>query len=488
MKASNDLFALIQSLTKSEKRYFKLRTNSKSAEKNYLKLFDFLDKQSVYNEEKILRKFKQEKFVKSLHVTKKYLYDLILSTLRDFHEKQDIEGALSGLLFNARLLEKKGLYEQSRRVLDSVCKKSRQYDVKLVLMEALQLKIKLSIMLTLKKRQEEVENLYVELDEVVEAFLTEQKIRAAKDIVFLHLRKRGRLQKGENENYLDQWIDPIKRMDEPDNFWGKLYYHSILGHHNKLLKEHKNCFKHYHRIMEVWEAHPHMTTPYMTKYLVSYSNFLASTFNLGDYPLLKQSLEKLDQLKTLSLDDSSEKYWMECLYWILYALNAPDFDKGYEVVQSIEEQGDQYKSKLIKGTELILYSNIRYLFFHSQQYDKALQWNYKIISDPKAEISEHIRRASHIFQLPIHYSLGNFELLDNLVVSVRRYLNRNKEMSEVEDRILSLFGQLSSQVHTKMERKQLLDDYLSMEGIDAPPSVLLSLREWSKSLADIANS
>jgi len=190
MRSSDDLYLLIQSLSRSEKRYFKLRSSAQSGETNYLKLFDALDKQSEYDDAKILKKFKGEKFVKSLHVTKKYLYDLILRTLRDFHEKHDIEGELAGLLFNTRILERKGLYAQCVKVLNVVHKKARKYDLKAVLIEVLQMKIKLSIMMTLKKRQAEVEGLYGELDLVVGAFGVEQLCRKVQDMVFCIVLKK----------------------------------------------------------------------------------------------------------------------------------------------------------------------------------------------------------------------------------------------------------------------------------------------------------
>lgn len=53
MKPSVELFNLIKSLTKSEKRYFKLTSTLQSGEKNYLRLFEAIENQKVYDEEEI---------------------------------------------------------------------------------------------------------------------------------------------------------------------------------------------------------------------------------------------------------------------------------------------------------------------------------------------------------------------------------------------------------------------------------------------------
>ena len=51
MKPSTELFSLIKSLSKSEKRFFKLNSALQAGDKNYLKIFDFIEKQNKYDEE-----------------------------------------------------------------------------------------------------------------------------------------------------------------------------------------------------------------------------------------------------------------------------------------------------------------------------------------------------------------------------------------------------------------------------------------------------
>jgi hypothetical protein len=53
MKPSTELHDLIKSLTKSEKRFFKLHSSLQSGDKNYLRIFDAIDKQKVYDEDAI---------------------------------------------------------------------------------------------------------------------------------------------------------------------------------------------------------------------------------------------------------------------------------------------------------------------------------------------------------------------------------------------------------------------------------------------------
>jgi hypothetical protein len=84
MKPSTELHDLIKSLTKSEKRFFKLHSALQSGDKNYLRIFDAIDKQKVYDEEALKKQFAKETFIKHLPSEKNHLYKLILKALRAY--------------------------------------------------------------------------------------------------------------------------------------------------------------------------------------------------------------------------------------------------------------------------------------------------------------------------------------------------------------------------------------------------------------------
>ena len=67
MTKKGNLFFLIQSLSKSEKRYFKIFCFGQKVDKNYLKLFDAIDAQEVYDEAAIRRQFAKATFIQQLH-------------------------------------------------------------------------------------------------------------------------------------------------------------------------------------------------------------------------------------------------------------------------------------------------------------------------------------------------------------------------------------------------------------------------------------
>lgn len=116
---SDALFQLIKSLSKAEKRFFKVYvTRQKSGEDAlFIKLFDIIDKQTTYNEKNILKKEKNIK-PQQLSNLKANLYKQLLKCLRANNSIDDIDMNIRELLDNAKILYNKCLYEQCMRMLD----------------------------------------------------------------------------------------------------------------------------------------------------------------------------------------------------------------------------------------------------------------------------------------------------------------------------------------------------------------------------------
>ncbi len=130
-KVKEALFDLIHSMSKSEKRYFKLMSSRHTIgeENNYVRLFDFLDKQNTYSEEEIQMHFKGEAFLNRFSITKKRLYDHVLTALDSFHLSNSIEAQLYKILHSSDILYEKSLYDQSRRLLISAKKLAQKNEL-----------------------------------------------------------------------------------------------------------------------------------------------------------------------------------------------------------------------------------------------------------------------------------------------------------------------------------------------------------------------
>ena len=107
---TDSLIRLIRSLTKAEKRSFKLYANRNSSgdeELKFLQLFDFIDKNEHYSEEQALLKIKGIK-KSQLSNIKAHLYKQLLTSLRLQHVQHMPVIEIRESVDHAQILYQKG--------------------------------------------------------------------------------------------------------------------------------------------------------------------------------------------------------------------------------------------------------------------------------------------------------------------------------------------------------------------------------------------
>lgn len=122
MQNQDDLFLLIKALTKSEKKFFTQYVNiyEKNSSPTYLKLFEFLNEQEEYDEQKIFRKFRDPQFRKTFPVTKHYLKSMILKTLRHTDLTVRDERDLTVAIIDIKRLMAKGLFAMAKKMIEKL--------------------------------------------------------------------------------------------------------------------------------------------------------------------------------------------------------------------------------------------------------------------------------------------------------------------------------------------------------------------------------
>ena len=128
MKQSNYLKELILSLTKPEKRYFKVFASTHKSKNLSILLFDEINKNKVYDESLLREKFRKEFKLKQFHVAKNYLYHLILKALSSFYQEHSVERKLNTAIDEIEILFHKGLYIQSYKTLLNAKKSAIQFE------------------------------------------------------------------------------------------------------------------------------------------------------------------------------------------------------------------------------------------------------------------------------------------------------------------------------------------------------------------------
>ncbi|HMY24339.1 MAG TPA: hypothetical protein PK628_05455 [Chitinophagales bacterium] len=128
MPKNDYVYELIQSLNKSEKRYFKLYFATATKTPKHVLLFSILEKESQYDEKKIRQKLTDEYLKKNFAETKYYLYQQILKVLKDYRTENSVDTILIEKTQNIEILLQKALFEQAINELEKAKKMAFEHE------------------------------------------------------------------------------------------------------------------------------------------------------------------------------------------------------------------------------------------------------------------------------------------------------------------------------------------------------------------------
>lgn len=207
MEKEEDIASLIKSLSKSEKRYFKLfvSKNSIGESSNYLKLFDLIDKAGTADK-KIIQKlcgdniFMQKKYP----VYKHLLYKQILKSLNFYNMGRSVNDKILELLKQAEILFDKNLYPQAEKALNKAEELCKKYEKYTYYMEVIRWKKKIVSTSSIYSKIDKafLSHLYEEEKRINELINNENEYWHLNELVYVHYKTYGvSRQKDDTEKY-----------------------------------------------------------------------------------------------------------------------------------------------------------------------------------------------------------------------------------------------------------------------------------------------
>ncbi|MBC8265929.1 MAG: hypothetical protein H8E84_03095 [Flavobacteriales bacterium] len=196
---SDNLHQLILSLTKSEKRYFKIdNSNSKQ-----ILLFDAIDKLKEYDSTTLVKKIKDKSITNQLALNKNRLYASILKSLRAFHSNNTVDSQLINMYLNAELLFNKTLYKQSKKILTQAKKIADKHEKHNILILIAKLEKKLFEKNNYSGVDNEIIKSLIDTDKALGlSILNHVEFWGLKSLLFSHMYKQGQARtKAEQEEF-----------------------------------------------------------------------------------------------------------------------------------------------------------------------------------------------------------------------------------------------------------------------------------------------
>jgi tetratricopeptide (TPR) repeat protein len=466
MKPSEELFVLIKSLTKSEKRFFKLSSSIQTGEKNYLKLFEYIEKQDVYDEVALKEFFKDEIFIKHLPSEKNHLYKLILKALRGFHSDQNPSSRLKEELRNIEILYDKALYKECTKFIKRGKSLAHKNEKFYYLIEFLSWEKRLS------EEAYESGNFKVDLDQIVkeeEDALARLENLAAYHILYSKInavfRSEGYTKNKEQRAVVDEIANEhlIKDKHTALSYRAASICYYIKGLCAAAQRNFEDSFEHFNKTKKILNDHPLLKIDLSKRYLLTNFHLFRCYLVAGEYDRAEDVLDYMASLpsyKGFKSENIVNRVDSITFNQRLMLDNIKgDFIKAIDFYEeTLSEKGEAFISLFSVEQRMLMDFYLAYSYFGVENYKKALFHLNNILNSEYQQLRQDLFKFARLFNLVLHIELGNFDLLDYVVKSTKRYLKKESNDAQV---IYTTFDFLSAIIRSGSIDKNisLMEDF-----------------------------
>ena len=451
----SDLYNLIHSLSKNEKRYFKIEaTKIKKNKCNYLIVYDVLGRQAQYNENVLQRVLQEEapQTLKRLSAVKSYLYCFILKTLCQYHEEKSSEIHFSNLMQRVEILFMKGLYRQTSKVLKQAKKMAHKNQLYAQLLLVFHWEYKL-VFLEEKfyKSHSQINNIHQQqefaLDQLNQRLAYDKISTETYSYIYTEGPPRTRLEK---ENF--QNITEIKKsLLPPKSRYTQDIFHFVQSTNFYFLGKMNQALIHAKARVLIYEQHPQLIIDDTLSYLKIIYNYIETilSFEQPDFDEVLYYIDKvnaLDKQKKILLDGRVNKIRFFLIYShsIRVFMEQGNFEKATQLGLQLKKVLPKYVQLDKNENEFFVYLNFSFCFFVERDFDLAVFWIQKVLNDTSNTVRYDLLSYARILNLMIQYELENYLLLPSLIEAARRFIEENNQLQVPEAQLLSMFRKLSN--------------------------------------------
>lgn len=446
---TDSLVRLIHSLTKAEKRSFKLYANRNSSgdeELKYLQLFDFIDKTDPYNDELVLQKIKGIK-KSQLSNIKAHLYKQVLTSLRLQHAHHLPKIEIRESIDHALILYQKGFYLQALRILEKAKQHAQRIQAPILNLEILEFEKIIESQYITRSIGSRAEQLTAESRSLQHHISTSIDFSNLSLQLYALYVKVGFVRDEKDYRFVKEFFTsrlPDFRLKEL-GFEEKMHLYNANVWYHYITQEFLMCFKYAKLWVDLFEEYPFVKEQHREMYLKGLYNLHNALFNLRSYERLTETLKLIENLD-MGDRDNENVLLLQRLYWLTGRINqyylGGTFTEGLSIVEEVEAFIRDNSDLLDNHRTMVLYYKVACLYFGSGDNKSAIRYLNKVIQMKDVSLREDIQCFARILNLIAHFELGTADLLDYQIKSVYRFLSNMGDLHGVQREILKFLRQL----------------------------------------------
>lgn len=442
MEQQDELFQMIKSLSKSEKKFFTQYVNiyEKGSSPIYLQLFDFLNTEPVYNEERIFKKFRGvSQFEKNFAVTRHYLKQMIIKTLRHSELTVREDRDLMVYILDIKRLMAKGLFPMAKKMIEKL--KVEAYEEE-KLNDILQLIAMQRGLIAMGYYRHEpdtnLDTLDVEEEELMET------IRQLRNVMNCSIKLFSRINYEANVTPEDNAAE-IKTLGKKINVYKYEELKSAKARHTYLqfwamyhcaLGEYKEYKKWADRKLDFVQNGSHPKT--VTNWLVlGYNHCLAASLLTNEFANFEERLKLLEGMDLQSQFHDADRFQTVAIYGLLYYMRQNNVKKLAQYIEYCQDGLDRLAPFIGKAYNYILRINVAYAYLKLGKLDECVTEVNELMSLTNGDTRRDYVGNLKIINLMLRYEMKEYHYLSYLLKNTYRFFMTYLHTSPVHKFVIS---------------------------------------------------
>jgi hypothetical protein len=488
---SNALRHLIGSLTKAEKRHFKLYAKRNFGDKDlkFLILFDLYDRGNELDNSHLKKKLPGTKG-SSLSNLKSHLYEQLLISLRLLHHN-DPSIRIDELISFSKVLYTKGLYFQSLNQLYKARNIAETYQDDLAMYTINHMERKIELFFVTESGPNQAENIVEKNNELRAILKSSDEWSNVAIRLYDYYLKYGHVK---NQRQFRKvaiiFKDETSKIDTSEmSVRSKVYQHMAYTWFHFITQSFVLCYKHGCAWIEEMKANPVLLKEDPIIYLKGLHNVLSALF-YSNKP--KQFESYYLQLNSF-IEEHSESFdfntnLMARIYHYIARLNHRFINGNFRNNEAFRSELAEWLSSndsyIDTNRIQVFYYKIACMHFGADEFKASVQVLNKIIHSETKEhhLRQDVQCFARILNLVAHYELGNHELVEYQLKSTYRFLIKYGDLQEVQKLIIAF---IRKSVH--MNRNEMTPHFIELrtnliaifeDPFERRPLLYLDLISW----------
>lgn len=433
---TDSLTILAGSMSKAEKRYFRLYSKLQAGEKNYLFLFDLIEEGMDTSE--IPARFHEKYPGASLDIAVKHLYKILLDTLLRLNEKQNVETRIFNHLSKAGILFERELKEEAFLELDRAKKLAHTFENDLALLLVRRTELKYLRTLNFEGLSEkQLVSKQMKISEMQKYSRNINQHLQLYDILKHRVMYRGHARSNkQKENLNDLVLSELNLVANTSyrGFEARKLHLLFQAAYYLNTSNYKSAIRYYEELIVLFENNKHLLQTPPVYYSSAIQGILESLHVAGLSREMPYFIGKLEELRQDAFPSEFvlETEALVCIYTLAVYIHTGEFRKAENALSAYD--GSLYKKCTLLGleTQLRLFLYVSIVRFCAGDLYRARKEMKRIISSGKLFSSLPSFKTVRLFNLLLQAELENYDLFETEIGSIKRSLRYEKQVYRTE--------------------------------------------------------